>query len=207
MNDHGRSKYKREVHCLESPYRCIIDVYSVLEAFVVTCPARQHLIKKILCTGIRGKGDSLQDLEEAKVALDRAIVLEKERLKKNGQGNNETKEAAEITTNPGVDVTTEEVVRGSATPNDTWRAIMVTDERGVNPIGFRVGWLLENGRTFLVAHYLAGEGNTTGPSLNWCKNAAEEHAKRLNNENKRPEDFLAYRSLMKQTEQETKKDV
>lgn len=56
------------------------DVYSVLEAFRVTCPARQHAIKKLLCAGIRGKGDSLQDLRETKDAIVRAIELETQRL-------------------------------------------------------------------------------------------------------------------------------
>ena len=56
------------------------DVYSVLEAFQVTCPARQHAIKKLLCAGIRGKGDSLQDLRETKDAIVRAIELEAQRI-------------------------------------------------------------------------------------------------------------------------------
>lgn len=81
MMDHGRSKYKREVPCIESPNRAIVDVYSVLVAFNVTCPARAHAIKKLLCAGIRGKGDSLQDLQETKVAVERAIQLEHDRIK------------------------------------------------------------------------------------------------------------------------------
>jgi hypothetical protein len=51
----------------------MVDVYSVLTAFAVTCPALQHCAKKVLCAGIRGKGDRLQDLREARDALDRAI--------------------------------------------------------------------------------------------------------------------------------------
>jgi len=57
-----------------------VDVYEVLEAFNVTCPARQHAIKKILCSGIRGKGDSIQDLTEAGASINRAIELETRRL-------------------------------------------------------------------------------------------------------------------------------
>lgn len=57
------------------------DVYAVLEAFNVTCPARQHAIKKLLCTGIRGKGDSTQDLIEARDAIDRSIQMEAVRKK------------------------------------------------------------------------------------------------------------------------------
>lgn len=56
-----------------------IDVYCVLEAFNVVCPARQHAIKKLLCAGIRGKGNSLRDLIEAQAAISRAIDLEKQR--------------------------------------------------------------------------------------------------------------------------------
>lgn len=57
----------------------VVDVYHVLEAFQVTCPARQHAIKKLLCSGIRGKGDCLQDLHETIDAINRAIELETNR--------------------------------------------------------------------------------------------------------------------------------
>jgi hypothetical protein len=50
-----------------------IDVYSALTAFGVTVPGLQHAAKKILCAGIRGKGSRVQDLKEARDALDRAI--------------------------------------------------------------------------------------------------------------------------------------
>lgn len=52
-----------------------VDVYDVLLAFEVTCPAIQHAIKKLLCTGIRGHKDSVQDLLEAKESITRAIEL------------------------------------------------------------------------------------------------------------------------------------
>ena len=67
------SKYLREMRCLVDGHA---DVYAILEAFGVQCPARQHAIKKLLCSGIRGKGDSLQDLNEARDAIDRAIQME-----------------------------------------------------------------------------------------------------------------------------------
>lgn len=67
------SKYLRDVPCnIEGK----VDVYAVLDAFAVTCPARQHAIKKLLCSGIRGKGDTLQDLAEARDAITRAIQME-----------------------------------------------------------------------------------------------------------------------------------
>ena len=52
------------------------DVYAVLLAFNVACPARAHAIKKLLCSGIRGKGSVKQDLEEARDAVTRAIQIE-----------------------------------------------------------------------------------------------------------------------------------
>lgn len=60
------NKYHRRIPSVEDIGGSTIgDVYSVLEAFQVTCPARQHAIKKLLCAGLRGKGDSLQDLRVA----------------------------------------------------------------------------------------------------------------------------------------------
>lgn len=73
------SKYLRNVPCLVD---WKIDVYAVLDAFNVTCPARQHAIKKLLCAGIRGKGDSLQDLREAADAVTRSIQMEEARNSK-----------------------------------------------------------------------------------------------------------------------------
>lgn len=66
------SKYLRPMHHLVDGKA---DVYAVLIAFNVTCPARQHAIKKLLCSGIRGKGSCLQDLSEARDAIDRAIQI------------------------------------------------------------------------------------------------------------------------------------
>ena len=53
-----------------------VDVYAVLVAFEVTCPARQHAIKKLLCAGLRDKGNVEQDLVEAKDAITRAIEIQ-----------------------------------------------------------------------------------------------------------------------------------
>lgn len=72
FNESG-SKYLRDIPCLVDGKT---DVYAVLDAFNVTCPARQHAIKKLLCSGIRGKGNVLQDLEEAADAIERAIQME-----------------------------------------------------------------------------------------------------------------------------------
>lgn len=69
-------KYLRKVLGATSENR--IDVYSVLLTFDVTCPARQHAIKKLLCAGLRSKGNTLQDLNEAKDAIERAITIQTE---------------------------------------------------------------------------------------------------------------------------------
>ena len=69
--NHSGSKYLRDVQLVGGK----IDVYAVLVAFNVSCPARQHAIKKLLCAGLRGKGDELQDLHESGDAIDRAIQI------------------------------------------------------------------------------------------------------------------------------------
>jgi hypothetical protein len=52
-----------------------VDVYDVLKAFNVTCPAIQHAVKKLLCPGQRGAKDAMQDLMEARFSIDRAMQL------------------------------------------------------------------------------------------------------------------------------------
>ena len=71
FNESG-SKYLRNI--ILTPENKV-DVYAVLDAFAVVCPARQHAIKKLLCAGLRDKGSVLQDLEEARDAIDRAIQI------------------------------------------------------------------------------------------------------------------------------------
>lgn len=71
INPSGK-KYLRKIKTNEAGE---VDVYAVLLAFGVTCPARQHAIKKLLCAGLRGKNDELNDLKEAKDATERGIEL------------------------------------------------------------------------------------------------------------------------------------
>lgn len=52
-----------------------VDVYDVLKAFGVACPATQHAIKKLLMAGNRGHKDKLTDLTESLTAISRAIEL------------------------------------------------------------------------------------------------------------------------------------
>lgn len=84
ITKHEGSKYLKRIIspvALEPGKRAAIqvDVYAVLEAFGVTCPAIAHCIKKLLMPGQRGKGDKLADLKGAMAALNRAIDLEQDR--------------------------------------------------------------------------------------------------------------------------------
>ena len=54
-----------------------VDVYDVLVAFGVTCPAMAHAIKKMLMPGQRGSKDAEQDKREAIQAIERSIELNK----------------------------------------------------------------------------------------------------------------------------------
>ena len=53
----------------------VVDVYDVLRAFGVTCPAAQHAVKKLLCPGLRGAKSAEQDISEAANSCRRAIEL------------------------------------------------------------------------------------------------------------------------------------
>lgn len=73
-------KYRRTVRSTARNTEAVTaDVYCILEAFGVTCSARAHAIKKLLCAGDRGKADVLTDLIEAKDAVDRALTLQWQR--------------------------------------------------------------------------------------------------------------------------------
>ena len=60
------------------------DVYRVLRAFGVTCPAVQHAVKKLLMPGQRGAKDKLQDLEEALWSVSEAIDMARAGLPEGG---------------------------------------------------------------------------------------------------------------------------
>jgi hypothetical protein len=86
INKHEGSKYLRNVYSVRSDLFVEVDIYEVLEAFKVTCPAVQHACKKLLASGQRGKGSVLDDLVGAKAAIDRAVELERRReRRRNGK--------------------------------------------------------------------------------------------------------------------------
>jgi hypothetical protein len=63
------SKYQREIKGV------VIDVYDILDAYSVTNPALQHLIKKALMPGERGHKSIDDDLQEILHSARRAIEL------------------------------------------------------------------------------------------------------------------------------------
>ena len=67
------NKYKREIR-----KGVFVDVYDFLSAFDVKCPAMQHAIKKMLCSGQRGVKGVEQDKREAIQSIERSIQLDRE---------------------------------------------------------------------------------------------------------------------------------
>lgn len=53
-----------------------VDVYQVLEAFGVRNSALQHLVKKALCTGVRGHKNVLEDCKDIVDSAVRAEQIE-----------------------------------------------------------------------------------------------------------------------------------
>jgi hypothetical protein len=53
-----------------------VDVYDVLTAFKINCPALAHALKKLLAAGSRGVKSTVQDKEEAIASIKRSIELE-----------------------------------------------------------------------------------------------------------------------------------
>lgn len=70
MNTDATNKYNRAITGLDGT-KTTVDVYRVLTAFNIVEPELQHALKKLLCLGIRGKGDYNQDLSEAVLSLDK----------------------------------------------------------------------------------------------------------------------------------------
>lgn len=72
------NKYQRVIRGVDDCSFVLSDVYDVLKAFDVRCPALQHLIKKALCTGLRGHKTREQDLQDIIDSANRALELNKE---------------------------------------------------------------------------------------------------------------------------------
>lgn len=70
------NKYHRYIQGLDGEYIGIVDVYCVLDAYDISNSAIQHAVKKLLCAGLRGHKDRIQDLKEAIVSVERALTLE-----------------------------------------------------------------------------------------------------------------------------------
>lgn len=80
IDQHGGAKYLRVVHPADGKGEPInVDVYCVIEAFGITCPALAHALKKILACGQRGKGTKLDDIDGVFDAMWRARELQKQR--------------------------------------------------------------------------------------------------------------------------------
>ena len=75
--DHEGRKYLRRIDPADGTGDPIlVDIYAVLTAFGVTCPAVGHAVKKLLAAGRRGKGSAADDLRGALAAVSRAVELE-----------------------------------------------------------------------------------------------------------------------------------
>jgi hypothetical protein len=85
ITQHGGRKYLRKIFPTDGVGGPInVDVYEVIEAFGVTCPALQHALKKILACGARGKGSKIDDIHGVFDAMWRALELQKQREAEDG---------------------------------------------------------------------------------------------------------------------------
>lgn len=76
IRTHSGNKYIRVIKpCIPGLPETSVDVYAVLDAFMVTNPAIAHAVKKLLCAGIRGKADITTDLRESIDCIRRAIEM------------------------------------------------------------------------------------------------------------------------------------
>jgi hypothetical protein len=76
------SKYDRTIIGIGTdgkPVAVTVDVYRVLDAFQVTDPALQHLVKKALCAGLRGHKDRAQDLRDIVISAEKALDFHKDK--------------------------------------------------------------------------------------------------------------------------------
>lgn len=69
MTERKHSHYFREF-----PYDNI-DVYRIIETFEITCPAAQHILKKVIATGKRGHKDLQRDWQDIVDSAQRKIEM------------------------------------------------------------------------------------------------------------------------------------
>ena len=117
----------------------LADVYSVLVAFGVTCPARSHAIKKLLMPGQRGAKSEVQDLDEALVSVSRAIDMAHARLPDGGTPTGEP--MAEPEAEPEPEPKPEPKPKPKTEPKIvTWRRCVRMDPGELKCQWFWVGW-------------------------------------------------------------------
>lgn len=192
VKEHEGSKYLRHIFgalgdkSYQGDGSMLVDVYEVLIAFKVECPATAHAVKKLLCAGLREKGDRLADLKGAMAALNRAIDIEEACNRPKGES------AFELTS---VEVKDGKVVEEMPSVYDinnnkghweVYNEANLLTNLGVS----RVRWSLPNkeGKYLWVNHYAAHDGSS-GPSLEWCKKAAQDYADKLNIAGSRPTEY------------------
>ena len=97
------NKYEKTFHSTDGQ-TFQADVYSVLEAFKVACPAVQHAVKKLLMPGQRGAKSEIEDLAEAENSLVRALQMALARIAEDGtltdEAEPETETEAETEAKP-----------------------------------------------------------------------------------------------------------
>lgn len=76
ITQHEGKKYLRKIWNPSGEASIEVDVYCVIKAFGITCPAIAHAVKKLLAPGQRGKGDVIADLKGVLAAVNRAVELE-----------------------------------------------------------------------------------------------------------------------------------
>jgi hypothetical protein len=80
ISEHGGGKYLVTIHPADGVGAPIkVDVYCMIEALGITCPALQHAFKKIAFCGRRGKGGRMDDIHGVFEAMWRARELEMQR--------------------------------------------------------------------------------------------------------------------------------
>ena len=136
------NRYERTFHLIGGQ-KFRADVYDVLKAFGVTCPARQHAIKKLLMPGQRGSKSEVQDLDEALVSVSRAIDMACAELPEAGTLTGETESEPKPEPEPELELEPEPEPKPKLV---TWRRCVQ-----LNPVDSRSKF------PFFVAWYPSGD--------------------------------------------------